>query len=112
MTHMVSVKPIVRRLPYRADWDRHPRHYWSHHIITFYYGYDIHIYITVPFLDTMLFQMYCILGTHKFQVNKYEVSKKMAGFGSFILLLFYILRTLEKRNCEVKKMLIKHIRDL
>ena len=29
--------------------------------------------------------------TSKFQVNKYEVSKKMASFGSFILLLFYIL---------------------
>ena len=29
--------------------------------------------------------------TSKFQVNKYEVSKEMASFGSFILLLFYIL---------------------
>ena len=29
--------------------------------------------------------------TSKFQVKKYEVSKEMASFGSFILLLFYIL---------------------
>ena len=29
--------------------------------------------------------------TSKFQVNEYEVSKKMAGFGSFISFLFYIL---------------------
>lgn len=62
------------------------------------------MYMTAPFLNTMIFQLYAksvlrsIFGTSKRQVGKYEVYKKMAGFGA--LLLFYVLGTSEKVTCE------------
>lgn len=75
----------------------------------------IHTYVILcmwHFLFWILWYFKCILGTSKFQLNKYEVYKKMAGFEGWIFYYCFISLEPQQRELWVQKMLIKHIGSL
>lgn len=113
MTHMVSVKPIIRRLPYRLigtgilATTGHTTSQRSTMDMTFIYIQQFLFWILCYFKCTVF------LVLTNFKLTSMKSLRKWLALG---VLFSYCFISLEPQRreivSEVKKMLIKHIRDL